>query len=325
MIARQSDWIERVPTWIVTGKCVFDESSPKFRMLNGVYVRKPRDVKAELKIGTKVDTDVNIVMNVVSFPTPTVTWLRMTEFVWTVLKDKYDYKHNISSTIRITSKDDFGVHGIKICNTLGCIVENITLQPEDKPEAPLYFSVEKQHLYQLIYLGLLDSMVDMSKHFPSSLKLQIVTRPQRLFKLVTLKRGVRNASLEFKTEVEYTGKSTSKTTSISTLSIVLACGYPVLFAVIIVLLVYINRRNKGSTGGSNPTNTNSTNSDEYTVIQRGNPTFTEPYSTLQSPTESTALQADSMETDTYDECRVGIAKTNKKAARNIQKRGFMLI
>ncbi|CAG2227482.1 unnamed protein product [Mytilus edulis] len=45
---------------------------------------KPRDVKAELKIGTKVDTDVNIVMNVVSFPTPTVTWLRVTEFVWTV-------------------------------------------------------------------------------------------------------------------------------------------------------------------------------------------------------------------------------------------------
>ncbi|CAC5402594.1 unnamed protein product [Mytilus coruscus] len=111
--------------------------------------------------------------------------------------------------------------------------------------------------------------------------------------------GHRNASFEFRTKVDLTGKSTS----ISTLSIVLTCGYPVLFAVII-LLVFINRRNEGSKSGSNKKNEQLTKSDEYTVIQRSNPTFTDAYSTLQSPTESKALQADSMETDTYDECGV---------------------
>ncbi|XP_052062355.1 uncharacterized protein LOC127702266 isoform X2 [Mytilus californianus] len=116
--------------------------------------------------------------------------------------------------------------------------------------------------------------------------------------------GHRNASLEFKTKVELTEKSTSKSTSISALSIVLACGYPVLFAVFIILIVFIIRRNKGNKSGSNPTNVNSTKSDEYTAIQRSNPTFTDAYSTLQSPTESTAVQADSMETDTYDECEI---------------------
>ncbi|VDI77324.1 acylglycerol kinase [Mytilus galloprovincialis] len=193
---------------------------------------KPRDVKAELKIGTKVDTDVNIVMNVVSFPTPTVTWLRMTEFVWTVLKDKYDYKHNISSTIRITSKDDFGVHGIKICNTLGCIVENITLQPGDKPEAPLYFSVEKTTSISVnlswivgfnggheqtfsIQFKTTDSdqatkIVQTSDTKTGSKVYYILDqlKPDTMYHVMVLstnKYGNRNASLEFKTEGKMMG------------------------------------------------------------------------------------------------------------------------
>ncbi|CAC5392017.1 unnamed protein product [Mytilus coruscus] len=111
------------------------------RTVKLVICCKPRDVKTERKIGTKANTDINIVMNVISFPAPNVTWLRMTTFIWTVRIDKYDYRYNISSTVQITSEDDFGEHGIKICNSLGCIVENITLQPEDKPEAPLNFTV----------------------------------------------------------------------------------------------------------------------------------------------------------------------------------------
>ncbi|XP_063443196.1 nephrin-like [Mytilus trossulus] len=292
---------------------------------------KPRDVKTNRKIGTKVNTDVNIVMDVISFPAPTVTWLHMTTFRWTVLKDKYDYKHIISSTIRITSKDDFREYGIQICNTLGCIVENITLQPEDKPEAPLNFSVETTTFRSASLSWIVgfnggheqtfsvkfkttdsdeDTKIVHTSDTKTGSKVYYILdqlKPDTLYHVMVLstnKHGNRNASLQFKTEVEYIGKSTSKTTSISTLSIVLVCGYPVLFAVIIVLLVFINRRNKCSTGGSNPTNINSTTSDEYTVIQRGNPTFTEPYSTLQSPTESTALHADRMETDTYDECGI---------------------
>ncbi|CAG2227892.1 unnamed protein product [Mytilus edulis] len=47
---------------------------------------KPRDVKTERQIGAKVNHDVNIVVDVISFPAPNATWLRMTEFVWTVQK-----------------------------------------------------------------------------------------------------------------------------------------------------------------------------------------------------------------------------------------------
>lgn len=69
-------------------------------------------------------------MNLVSFPAPNVTWIRMTKFKWTVRIDKFNYRHKISSTIQIKSESEFGKHGIKICNTLGCIVENITFIPE---------------------------------------------------------------------------------------------------------------------------------------------------------------------------------------------------
>ncbi|VDI38057.1 Hypothetical predicted protein, partial [Mytilus galloprovincialis] len=392
---------------------------------------KPRNATAESgTIGTKVGTEESIVLNFISFPAPNVTWLRVTSFKWTILKERYDYKHKINSKIHIRTEEDFGVYGIKICNQFGCIVENITLKPQDKPETPKNFSVETatfrslniswiagfngghEQTFSVHYKATDDFKWDkrnvqtsnirtgstvyytldqlkpdtsyqvtvVSKNIhgqrnaslefktedmpeaPQYFSVGLVTdksvilswiagfngghqktfsvqfkttdddkwdvhtvhndrtrmgstvyykldqlKPDTRYQVMVLSRNIhghRDTSLEFKTKVEYPGKSTSKTTSISTLSIVLACGYPVLFAVIIVLLVVINRRNKSSTGGSNPTNINSTTSDEYTVIQRGNPTFTEPYSTLQSPTESTALRADSIETDTYDECGI---------------------
>lgn len=93
---------------------------------------KPRNIKTERKIGTKMNTDVKIKGVVVSFPAPNVTWLRLTTFIWTVRRDKYDYRYIISSNIQITSDDGFGEHGIRICNALGCVVENIILQQGGK-------------------------------------------------------------------------------------------------------------------------------------------------------------------------------------------------
>ncbi|CAC5400026.1 unnamed protein product [Mytilus coruscus] len=294
------------------------------RTVNLIIWCKPRDDKTERMIGTKVNTDVNIVMDVVSFPAPNVIWLCMTTFVWTVRKNKYDYRYKISSSIRITSEDGFGVHGIKMSDTLGCFMENITLKPDDILEAPHHFSVGFITDISVIFswiagfngghrqtFSLLFKTVDDDKWNTRNVNTNDTrTGSTVYYTLDQLKldmryhvmvfsrniHGHRNASFEFKTKVDLTGKSTS------TLSIVLACGYPVLFPVII-LLVFINRRNEGSKSGSNPTNVQSTKSDEYTVIQRSNPTFTDAYSTLQSPTEPTALQADSsIETDTYDEC-----------------------
>lgn len=66
-------------------------------------------------------------MQLVSFPKPTVDWTRTTGFIWMVQEDRYDCKYRIYSSIHIKSKDDFGEYGIRICNELGCITENITL------------------------------------------------------------------------------------------------------------------------------------------------------------------------------------------------------
>lgn len=94
-------------------------------------VGKPRNATAKSgTIGTKIGTKENIVLNVTAFPAPNVTWLRETNFEWNVLNERYDYKHKLNSTIHIKTKDDFGLYGIKICNKLGCIVENITLKPQ---------------------------------------------------------------------------------------------------------------------------------------------------------------------------------------------------
>lgn len=69
-------------------------------------------------------------MHVVSFPVPVVKWLPVTEFEWTVKKDRYDYKYEINSTIHIKTEKDFREYGIEICNKLGCILENITVIAE---------------------------------------------------------------------------------------------------------------------------------------------------------------------------------------------------
>ncbi|CAC5416360.1 unnamed protein product [Mytilus coruscus] len=302
------------------------------RTVNFKICCKPRKATSESRTtGAKINTVKNIVLHVISFPAPTVTWVRGTRFTWKIQKDRYDYRHKIHSKIRIRSEVDFGVYGIKICNQLGCIVESITLKPQDKPEAPQNFSVETttfrsvniswiagfngghEQTFSVQYKATDDVKWDKKIVHTNDIKTGSTVyytldqlRPDTSYQVIVVsanRQGQSNASLEFKTEVELPGKSTSKSTSMSMLSIGLACGYPVLFAVII-LLVFINRRNKGSKSGWNPTNVESTKSDEYTVIQKSNPTFTDAYSTLQSPTESTALQANSVQTDTYDECGI---------------------
>lgn len=69
-------------------------------------------------------------MQVVSFPKPTVHWTRSTEFVWMVQKDRKDFRYRMFSSIHIDSEEDFGDYGIHVCNSFGCILENITVTLE---------------------------------------------------------------------------------------------------------------------------------------------------------------------------------------------------
>ncbi|XP_052062856.1 nephrin-like [Mytilus californianus] len=266
------------------------------RTVNLVIRCKPRDVKTERKIGTKVNTDVRIVMNVISFPAPTVTWLRKTAFIWRVEKDKYDYRHNISSTIRITSIDDFSEHGIKICNTLGCIVENITLKPEDKPEAPRNFSVETTTFRSVN----LSWIVGFNGGHEQTFSVQFKTRDggQEVTKTVqtddittgstvyftlnelkadtsyqvmvlsTNKHGKRNASLEFKTKVEPTVKSPSKSASMPGILVGIGCGIAVILIIVTSLYVFCSRRNRGTKSENENEDSNEPANAEYASVAK---------------------------------------------------------
>lgn len=100
-------------------------------IINKCIAGKPRNVTVEsTRIKTEVNTSEIIIMQVVSFPAPTVEWRRENGFQWTVTKDKYDYRYRIQSNVHMKSRDDFGEYGINICNILGCYVQNVILTPK---------------------------------------------------------------------------------------------------------------------------------------------------------------------------------------------------
>ncbi|CAG2227485.1 unnamed protein product [Mytilus edulis] len=237
---------------------------------------KPRNATAKSgTIGTKVGTEENIVLNVISFPAPNVTWLRVTNFEWTILKERYNYKHKINSKIHIRTEEDFGVYGIKICNQLGCIVENITLKPQDKPETPKNFSVETatfrslniswiagfngghEQTFSVHYKATDDFKWDKKNVQTSNIKTGSTLyytldqlKPDTSYQVTVVSKnihGQRNASLEFKTEVEPTVKSPSKSASMTPIFIGIGCGSAVILMIVISLYMFFNRRNRGST------------------------------------------------------------------------------
>ncbi|CAG2200304.1 unnamed protein product [Mytilus edulis] len=237
---------------------------------------KPRNATAKSgTIGTKVGTEENIVLNVISFPAPNVTWLRVTNFEWTILKERYNYKHKINSKIHIRTEEDFGVYGIKICNQLGCIVENITLKPQDKPETPKNFSVETatfrslniswiagfngghEQTFSVHYKATDDFKWDKKNVQTSNIRTGSTLyytldqlKPDTSYQVTVVSKnihGQRNASLEFKTEVEPTVKSPSKSASMTPIFIGIGCGSAVILMIVISLYMFFNRRNRGST------------------------------------------------------------------------------
>ncbi|CAC5374222.1 unnamed protein product [Mytilus coruscus] len=271
-----TDYISKLPSL----KC---ENSGNFtiRAVNGIgngdtrtvnlqIYCKPRNATAKSRqIGTKVDSTENIIMHVVSFPLPTVEWRRVTGSDWTVTKDSYDYRYRIESEIHIESEKDFGVYGLKICNKLGCIEENITLTPEDKPEAPTNFSVETRTFRSVNLSWIVGFNGGHKQKFSVLFKAtdndnwetreeahteepttgskvyytldQLASNKQyHVIVRSTNKYGNRNASLEFKTKVEPTLASPSKSGSDS---IPIACGVVgVLLIIVITLLVFFIRR-----------------------------------------------------------------------------------
>ncbi|XP_071174121.1 neural cell adhesion molecule 2-like [Mytilus edulis] len=244
---------------------------------------KPRNVPPESRtIGAKIDTVENIVLQVISFPTPTVTWVSRTGSIWKVQKDRYDYRHKIYSKIRIGSERDFGVYGIRICNQLGCIVENITLKPQDKPEAPQNVSVVTTTFRSVniswiagfnggheqtfsVQFKATDDVTWNTKNVENN---DIKTgntvyytldqlKPDTSYQVVVVStnlQGQRNASLEFKTEVEPTVKSPLKSASMTPIFIGIGCGIALILIVVTSLYVFCIRRNRGSTNESTESN-----------------------------------------------------------------------
>ncbi|CAC5424009.1 unnamed protein product [Mytilus coruscus] len=223
------------------------------KTVNFIICCKPRNASVESRtIGAKIGTVENIVMNVVSFPAPTIKFVFKTGFNLTIQRDRYDYRHKIYSTIHIKSKHDFGVYGIEVCNKVGCIVENITVKPEDKPEAPQNFSVGTTTFrsVNLSWIAGFDGghnqtftvqfktteddrwktkKVDTNEIRTGSTVYYTLDhlKPDTSYQVMVLstnKHGKRNASLEFETKVEPTLSSPSSSAAVSPLSIGIGCG-----------------------------------------------------------------------------------------------------
>ncbi|CAC5374234.1 unnamed protein product [Mytilus coruscus] len=243
------------------------------RMLNLSIHCKPRNATTKSrKIGTKVHQTENILMHIVSSPKPDVEWTRVTKFDFDVKNDIYDYRYEINSKIHIGSEEDFGVYGIKICNPLGCIVENITLTSEDKPEAPTNFSVETKTFRSVNLSWIVGFNGGHKQKFSVLFKTtdndnwetnevahteepttgskvyytldQLASNKQyHVIVRSTNKHGNRNASLEFKTKVEPTLASPSKSGSDS---IPIVCSVVGVLLIIVTLLVFFIRKKKRS-------------------------------------------------------------------------------
>ncbi|CAC5402593.1 unnamed protein product [Mytilus coruscus] len=265
------------------------------RTVNFKISCKPRNATSESRtIGAKIGTVKNIVLQVISFPAPTVTWVRVTRFTWKIQKDRYDYRHKIYSKIRIRSEVDFGVYGIKICNRLGCIMENITLKPQDKPEAPQNFSVETrtfrsvniswiagfngghEQTFSVQYKAIDDVKWDTKTVHTNDIKTGSMVyytldqlRPDTSYQVIVVSKniqGKRNASLEFKTKVEPTVKSPSKTASMTPILIGFGCAITVILIIVTSLYVFCSRRNRGSTSENEIEDSNEPANAEYDSV-----------------------------------------------------------
>ncbi|XP_076105775.1 protein turtle homolog B-like [Mytilus galloprovincialis] len=243
------------------------------RKVNLTILCKPRSVTTESrKIETKVGSTDHIVMYVVSSPLPTVEWCRVTGYDWIVKTETYDYRYEISSKIHVRSELDFGVYGIRICNLKGCIKDNFTLTPLDKPEAPRNLSVGPITCRSVNISWVAGFNGGYNQTFSVQFKTtdsdiwnsttvhtnEIKTgsaiyftldqlKPYKSYEVMVLStniHGSRNASLEFKTKVELHLSSSSKSASITWLWVGLGCGISLLLVVIFSLLVFKTKRNK---------------------------------------------------------------------------------
>ncbi|VDI28788.1 Hypothetical predicted protein, partial [Mytilus galloprovincialis] len=244
------------------------------KKVNLTILCKPRNVTTESrKIETKVGSAENIVMYVVSSPLPTVEWCRVTGFDWIVNTDIYDYRYEIMSEIQVRSELDFGVYGITICNQEGCIDDNITLKPRDKPEAPQNLSVESvtfvsvnlswiagfnggyNQTFKVLFKTTDTDIWNTTTIHTHEIKTGSVMhvtldqlKPDTSYEVMVLStniHGNRNASLEFKTKVKLDLSSSSKLASNSWLvAICIGCVISILLVVIIILLVFKNKTQK---------------------------------------------------------------------------------
>ncbi|XP_063441916.1 neural cell adhesion molecule 1-like [Mytilus trossulus] len=252
------------------------------RTVNFKICCKPRNATSKSRtIGAKIDTVENIEFQVISFPAPNVTWGRVTGFTWKIEKNRYEYRHKIHSEIRIRSEEDFGVYVINICNGFGCIVENITLKPQDKPETPQNISVVTttfrsvniswiagfngghEQTFSVQYKATDDVKWNTKSLQNNDIKTGSTVyytldqlKPDTSYQVVVVSKnlqGQRNASFEFKTEVEPTVQSPSKSASMTPIFIGIGCVIAVILIVVSSLYVFCNKRNKFNTRVSEST------------------------------------------------------------------------
>ncbi|VDI32815.1 Hypothetical predicted protein [Mytilus galloprovincialis] len=80
---------------------------------------------------TELGQEWIVQLSVVSNPKPNVTWVNSTSNLWELIEMK-DFRFKFTSVVNASQLSDYGVYGVKICNTIGCITEYVVLQPKGK-------------------------------------------------------------------------------------------------------------------------------------------------------------------------------------------------
>lgn len=70
-------------------------------------------------------------LSVISNPKPNFTWVNRTSNQWELIKVE-DLRFKFTSVLKADQLSDYGVYGVIICNTIGCITEYVVLQPKGK-------------------------------------------------------------------------------------------------------------------------------------------------------------------------------------------------
>ncbi|XP_063439015.1 uncharacterized protein LOC134720602 [Mytilus trossulus] len=99
---------------------------------------KPKELLiAPNETHTKLGQEWIVQLSLISNPKPNVTWVNRTSNQWELIEVE-DLRFKFTSVLKADQLLDYGVYGVKICNTIGCITEYVVLHPKETMDYLVY-------------------------------------------------------------------------------------------------------------------------------------------------------------------------------------------